>query len=76
MGPNLRIDIHTQESFVECHSFYFYFQLISVEDAAAGKLDAVAPPPGHLSSSSSSSDSSSSSSSDSSSSDSSDSEAG
>lgn len=48
----------------------------SVEDAAAGKLDAVVPPAGHLSSSSSSSDSSSSSSSDSSSSDSSDSEAG
>ncbi|XP_055307981.1 bromodomain-containing protein 3-like isoform X3 [Sitodiplosis mosellana] len=47
-----------------------------VEDAAAGKLDAVVPPAGHLSSSSSSSDSSSSSSSDSSSSDSSDSEAG
>lgn len=50
---------------------------VTVEDAAAGKLDAaVVPPAGHLSSSSSSSDSSSSSSSDSSSSDSSDSEAG
>lgn len=52
------------------------FILFPVEDAAAGKLDAVVPPAGHLSSSSSSSDSSSSSSSDSSSSDSSDSEAG
>lgn len=50
---------------------------VLVEDAAAGKLDAVVPPAGHqVSSSSSSSDSSSSSSSDSSSSDSSDSEAG
>lgn len=53
-----------------------FVYLFAVEDAATGKLEAVVPPAGHLSSSSSSSDSSSSSSSDSSSSDSSDSEAG
>lgn len=53
-----------------------FMYLFAVEDAATGKLEAVVPPAGHLSSSSSSSDSSSSSSSDSSSSDSSDSEAG
>lgn len=56
----------------------FQYGIFAVEDAAAGKLDAVVPPAGHAlsPSSSSSSDSSSSSSSDSSSSDSSDSEAG
>lgn len=72
------ITVNIQYTFI--NSFLCVFVCLcfslTVEDAAAGKLDTVVPPAGHLSSSSSSSDSSSSSSSDSSSSDSSDSEAG